>query len=182
MSGQRLFEPAPRAFLHGRLLLAVRRAWLGVMLFPLLALALDERDERVPSAESAVRPSPLIERTPAAPGSARSGEGAGQTPPIAAGDGPRRFVAAAGERLSAALSRFVAGYGWDLEWDAGPDFVIQRAYAVELDGADLRSAIARVLTPYRLSAVMHNSPPQRVVSVMAGSTAGHDGVPPEARP
>ncbi|HEX7156059.1 MAG TPA: TcpQ domain-containing protein [Burkholderiaceae bacterium] len=181
MSGRWPFEPIPSALRRDRPAPLLGRAWLGLLMFPLLALALDERDERVPAIGNSLRPSPQIERAPV-PGPVGGAEAGGQAAATSTGDGPGRFAAAAGERLSVALSRFVAGYGWDLEWDAGPDFVIQRAYAIGVEGADLRSAIARVLSPYRLSAVLHNSPPQRVVSIIAGSTAGRDGAAQEARP
>ena len=80
----------------------------------------------------------------------------------------RRFVARAGEPLSVALGAYLGRHNWELEWNAPEDFLIQRGYELAVPGgADLRATLVQILTPYRLSAVIHNAPPQRVVAVAA---------------
>jgi len=94
------------------------------------------------------------------------------TPVAATAPDDHRFVARAGESLSTALGAYLARVGWDLEWNSSQDFMIQRSYAVEVPGAsDLRQTLVQILTPYRLSAVVHNAPSQRVVAVVAAASA-----------
>jgi hypothetical protein len=90
--------------------------------------------------------------------------------PTASAADDRRFVARAGEPLSAALAAYLGRQNWDLEWNAPQDFLIQRGYELVVPGgADLRATLVQILTPYRLSAVIHNAPPQRVVAVAAAA-------------
>jgi hypothetical protein len=85
------------------------------------------------------------------------------------------FEAREGERLSVALTRFLAARGWELEWSAPVDFVVERAYQLPLGDAPLNAALLQVLVPFRLSAVLHDAPPQRVVDVKAAEPAVERG-------
>jgi hypothetical protein len=78
---------------------------------------------------------------------------------------PPAFEVRDGERLSVALARFLTARGWELAWSAAGDFIVERAYLLAASDGDLPDALLRVLRPYRLSAVLHDAPPQRIVNV-----------------
>ncbi|HUN92309.1 MAG TPA: TcpQ domain-containing protein [Burkholderiaceae bacterium] len=97
----------------------------------------------------------------------------GGSPPARGDTTTHRFTAHAGEPLSAALQAYLGREGWDLEWNCAQDFIVQREYALDVPGAiDLHRTLLRILAPYRLSAVIHNAPPQRVVAVTDSPAAG----------
>jgi hypothetical protein len=77
------------------------------------------------------------------------------------------FHVAQGERLSMAMGRFLQARGWSLEWNDSQDFVLQHGYELDLAAMGLPAAVARILAPYRLSAVLHSPQSQRVVAVGA---------------
>jgi hypothetical protein len=77
------------------------------------------------------------------------------------------FRVAPGERLSVAMARYLQAQGWALEWNDPQDFVLQHGYEIDLASLGLPAAVARILAPYRLSAVLHSPRSQRVVAVGA---------------
>ena len=106
---------------------------------------------------------------------------ASDTPAPAAPALPARPAAAAafdardGERLSAALARYLGARGWELAWSAAGDFIVERAYLLAATDGDLPQALLRVLRPYRLSAVLHDAPPQRIVNVFQAQSDDDPG-------
>jgi hypothetical protein len=87
------------------------------------------------------------------------------------------FDARDGERLSVALARYLAARGWELAWSAAGDFIVERAYLLAATEGDLPQALLRVLRPYRLSAVLHDAPPQRIVNVFQAQSDDDPGSP-----
>jgi len=135
----------------------------------------EEPDDRVPAdprAAPLVRGTAVLQaspndpeggpvRDPSRPGASHPAPGA-----AAAGSGPAPgFRVGEGERLSAALARFLRARGWSLEWNDPQDFILQRGYTLDLGDAALATALGRILAPYRLTAVLHDPRSQRVVAV-----------------
>ena len=82
-----------------------------------------------------------------------------------------RFIAREGDALSTSLAAYLARLGWDLAWNAPQDFIVQRSYAVDAQAGDMHQMLIRILAPFRLSAVIHNAPAQRVVDIVAADAA-----------
>ena len=137
----------PRAVLRSFLLLATCVAPAA----PALA-APAEPDDRLPPEMRQLPPQPAAAPAlTASPPSPRPRDGG--------------FTVAPGERLSVALARFLRARGWSLEWNDARDYELQHGYELDLAAAGLPAAVARILAPYRLTAVLHDPQSQRVVAV-----------------
>jgi len=135
----------------------------------------EEPDDRVPTdprAAPLVRGAAVLQASPTGPAGGPVGDPSRTGAPHPASEGPAAasapgpaFRVGEGERLSAALARFLRARGWSLEWNDPQDFVLQHGYSLDLGDSALAPALGRILAPYRLTAVLHDPRSQRVVAV-----------------
>lgn len=80
-------------------------------------------------------------------------------------EGSADFVVRSGQKLSEALSGFLAKGDWKMEWEVGSDFVVKQGYTVT--GKSLRDVLDAALTSYGIHAILYTV--NRVVVVRSNS-------------